>query len=243
MISRNCLCANFSLTRSVSNLINSLTFLLPCFRFRRFVSRELTPSQLQPPPGRSILKMLPISISTVTMKDIVLPQFSSSNILIGTDSAPILPRFISNNDLDYHADQYLEPESRVLNSIVDITSVNRSSSAFQRITRAGIGSHIYCTHTPFDSSVHLPTFEQNDDGTTIHDIGDCNENDGFFLLSPDDLQRKTSSVLSSLSRISRKRTSPEAASSGAKLSRTMPIFRPKIFLRPKITFSSYTEIP
>ena len=84
--------------------------------------------------------MLALSISTTTMSELILPQFSSSTSRIETDSVPVLPRFVSNNEAEHDADQRMGTEYP--KSIAEISFVHRSSSAFQRITGVGATSQV-----------------------------------------------------------------------------------------------------
>lgn len=186
--------------------------------------------------------MLALSISTTTMSEIVLPQFSSSTYGIDTDSVPVLPRFVSNNDAEHDVDQRIG--AGYPDSIAEISFVHRSSSAFQRITGDRTSSQVCYRDLHPSTSIHLPTFEENGDGTTVHFIDETEDSDEFFLLNPEDLERNVELNLSSPRRISRKRNSPEISTSRIKLPRrTLPPFRPKIFLRPKpsIMPSRYSE--
>jgi hypothetical protein len=182
--------------------------------------------------------MQALSISTTTMSEIVLPQFSSSALRVDTDSLPVLPRFVSNNDADHDVDQRIDAEYP--NSIAEISFVHRSRSAFQRINGVSTASQVCYRDLHPETSIHLPTFEENDNGTTVHFIHDTEDSDEFFLLNPEDLERNVELNLSSPHRISRKRSSPEIGNSRIKLpKRTLPPFRPRIHLRPKIMSSRY----
>jgi hypothetical protein len=184
--------------------------------------------------------MLALSISTTTMSELILPQFSSSASRIETDSVPVLPRFVSNNEADHDADQRMGAEYP--KSIAEISFVHRSSSAFQRITGVNATSQVCYRNLHPNTSIQLPTFEENEDGTTVHFIDETEDGDEFFLLNPEELERNVDLSISSPHRITRKRSFPGIHNSRIKLPRrTLPAFRPKVYLRPKIAPSRYDE--